>query len=191
MKAPGNRNGSEKRRVRLGHILSVSLAVAAAACIGAAPARADVIVNYQLEDVTLADGGTATGTFAFDSSIGGPVGADIIVTDPNDPNSPVEFDDSDATALFGYYGDSLAIFINSDGFGLTFEDVLGGATDQIVTDQNNSGYDYNEGAITSLVVSGYAADTAPEPASLALFGGGLLGISILIRRRKQASRTAV
>ncbi len=173
-------------------ILPLSLAVAATAWIGT-EARAGVI-QFQLNGVTLADGGSATGTFNIDDATGVVSGASIIVTDSNFSGSPDVFNNSNVSSEFDANGLTFDIYNCNggpcNGFALTFNHPVSMAPDGIALG-SGSFYSYNGQSATTFVTGGEIDPVVPEPTSLSLMLGGaiLMAGAVRYRRRGQAILT--
>jgi len=179
----------------LRRVAPLSVMALAFVWIGAAPARADTVVQYTLDGVTFADGGTATGTFSLDYSDYSVFGSNILVTDPSNPGSPEIFSDATESSQFvfpsvgGEYG---VAFFNPDS--PSYDDLqlalvnpgIVGPVAVLPVDTTGGGSEFNydaDGSPQSVAVTAGQLDPAPEPASFALLGLGLTAFTV-IRLRK-------
>lgn len=154
--------------------------------LGGSPAFADSIA-YSLEDVGFDDGGTASGTFSVDSTTGDLLSYDIITTAgsvlPGQEYDPANsFVDENA-----FSPNSFILDLDDASLYVTFafaSSLTGGGTISIEDGFNS--YECTDCGTYRLVTSGdvtTVTTSVPEPASLAIFGTGLAGLSWLRRRK--------
>ena len=157
--------------------------------LSGSPAVAGAI-GYTLEGVTFNDGGAASGTFSIDSGSGNVLSYDIMTT-PGATLSGFEYNGSSSFSEDNEYGANSFLMEANDGSNyLTLQfasSLTGGGT--ISLDTGRSSYECNNCYPYRLVTGGDAttsppvAASAPEPASLVIFGAGLAGLGWVRRRR--------
>ena len=167
--------------------------LAAGLVLGAVPGARASSILWTLENVTFDDGGTAHGTFTTDSATGGLLGFDIVTTPGTtlagftyNPQT-VNFVDNNLDQLNSFLIGNDIIPIPYD-LQLTFVHPLtaGLPVDPIIPGNPPvAAYslECNDCNPFRFVESGFAV--APEPATLAVFGIGLAGLGVALRRRTQ------
>jgi len=169
-------------------ILLVALAAWASTCAAQA-----AVVEWRLVDVVFADGGTATGTFTFETTTRSFIAWDITTTAGTAPGDPFgagfEFTPTDSWA--GQNIDTLLRLLNplppaapKRALGLAVDGTSGGNFSTpvavlplwpgIAFEQNN--------AIVRYVSAGYVT-AVPEPGTAALWAAGLALAAGIARRR--------
>jgi hypothetical protein len=162
-------------------------------------------ITWVLEDVSFDDGGIAIGSFVFDADSNTVLDWDIIVSGGDEGVFPV-FSYTPATVMeVGVFtagsGQSLQFFVDPNAPGNTPESrLLGLTTDASLTNSGGSvslltQVSTPQGIFESvecynctpfrLIVSG-TLNAVPVPASVWLFGAGLIGLIGVARRKVQA-----
>jgi hypothetical protein len=168
-------------------IAHVAFAMALATCAGFISVTASAAsIDYALVNVTFADGGTATGTFSWDTVTETPTAFNVTTT---------------ATGSFGgfvYNSSTSSVSVNPlligpaqfalayPGFSptlvLRFANPLSsGGTDFLLTD-NSKSYECMNCSPFRLVAGGAAVEVVPVPAAVWLFGSAL-GVMGWMRRK--------
>lgn len=152
-------------------------------------------IDWTIQGATFNDGGTLTGTFSTDSVTGGLVNYSFATSAGSAFGG---FSYTSATSSFygnNVFGPNNFVIVDPDPFAfpllsLTFANslnvaginnlVLGAATcssaGSIESNNNCTNYRY--------ITTGLASSDVPEPATLALFGLGLLGFAAARRRQR-------
>ena len=165
------------------------IALAAALLVGSLhAAAADVIYNYTLSGVGLTSSptggtkeGTLTGTFSYDSTTQAITALDIIASASGSfAGFTYTLSNSTVTALSPTQ--YLEIASSTDTYQLLIDFTTGGLTASGAGIASGSYEDELATGIRDL--SSGSIKAAPEPASLALLGAGLLGLASTRRRRR-------
>lgn len=166
--------------------LAFAIAVGTCAVVISLPASAATI-DYALVNVTFADGGTATGTFSWDTVTATPTAFNVTTTATgsfggfvyNSSTSSV----STTPGLFGPDRFALQYPGFSPSLILRFANSLSsGGTDALVA---GNSYECMNCSPFRLVVSGAAVEVVPLPAAILLFGSALSVMGWM--RRKAAA----
>lgn len=157
-----------------------------------APAKADVITTYTLDNVRTLDGGTATGSFQIDQTIwnnttdAGFVGGSVTVTNDGSFNGVYSFDEFDSSVTF--FDVSTATSFNTlnlptGGPPPTENGSISVSGAYLTADAFDDSFNINDFFTQGNLV----ADTpiaAPEPESIAVFLVAFLTLGLIVRRRK-------
>jgi hypothetical protein len=169
------------------------LALSAVAVLTAAtPAHADVFQTFYLQDFNFADGGSATGNFTVDESVGSIFGTSITVTDANLTTSPFTITDGNVSSQFMSGSEGVGIFSSGDGeigLGMALSAPIGFVVDALTTGSSFV-YDGFGGASTAILAgAALSPSPVPEPASLPILAAAI-GALLLGRRWRLGNRAA-
>jgi hypothetical protein len=155
-------------------------AIVATALAAAAPASANVV--YSLSGMTLTGGGTLTGSFTLNDSLTSVLSANITA-------SPLG---SYTGHAYTYPGSTLNQSLPTQYFQLdsansafSLRFAFSSLTATSATLNNTASYEYESVAGSRTVSGGRVVVAAPEPASVAVLGAGLLGLAGIGFRRSR------
>ncbi|MDR3536829.1 MAG: PEP-CTERM sorting domain-containing protein [Acetobacteraceae bacterium] len=166
-------------------VFAVTCAVLLA--IGALPAEATVI-DWTLQSVAFNDGGSASGTFSTDSATGNVISFDITTTSGTKLGGAVY--DSTVDQVYNNFWQPNSFLIRNAVPFVQLELAFGNPLTAPGTDLlalQTASYECVSCSPARIVVRGEAVaavpDPVPEPATLALFSTGLLGLCAVSRRK--------
>jgi hypothetical protein len=166
-----------------------------------APASADTIANFTLDDVTFNDGGTATGTFTLDLDTSSLSNVDITTSgDKLLGTTYLQGSFSNGPGTFEFAAGFPPVF--GDGFEIILSDTLtstnlassasftiASGTDLVFIEPDCGPIPCAGRSITGGSLDEVPAAT-PLPAALPLFAGGLGMVGFLARRKKRNALAA-
>jgi hypothetical protein len=168
------------------------LAMVAVAVLSGPVAANAAPINWSVDSLTLTDGSTVSGGFAYDASLDAVSNIHITLTDASNPGSPYTL----ANQFYPTLGGTFFLFNQFAAADYTGQATLWITVTTALTDAGNTtpintanGYGWGFCSVPGCTSASNPGDlqgslvAVPEAGSLALFGLGLLGLGFASRRR--------